>query len=49
MTPEQIFELACAQRALSDADGCLMQRAKEWSIDDEIAVAMIERARATVH
>jgi hypothetical protein len=43
MSREMLYQIHCARRALSNADGCLMRRVKEWTPEDEVALAWLQR------
>lgn len=47
MTP---YEIACARRALSGAEGCVLRddRIMPWTLEDEMALAWLERNRPGV-
>jgi hypothetical protein len=51
MTVEMMLAAYCAGRCVNGEQGCMLRddRVKEWSIEDEIACAVIEAKKATKH
>jgi hypothetical protein len=49
MTDEQFIERYIAQRCIADQLKVIPDHLEPWTPADELAVAMVERKRSTVH